>query len=38
VIGASGTITNIEKWIAADPENRSPQTLLSLAADLKVPA
>jgi hypothetical protein len=38
LIGASGTITNIEKWIAADPENRSPQKLLSLAADLKVPA
>jgi hypothetical protein len=34
VIGASGTITNIEKWMAEDPI-RTPDKLLSLAADLK---
>lgn len=38
VIGSSGTITNIEKWISESPEQRSPEKLLSLAADLKVPA
>ena len=34
VLGASGTITNIEKWMAEDPI-RTPDKLLSLAADLK---
>jgi DNA-binding XRE family transcriptional regulator len=34
VIGASGTISNIEKWMAEDPI-RTPDKLLSLAADLK---
>lgn len=38
VIGGSGTVTNIEKWIAEDPANRTTDKLLSLAADLKVPA
>lgn len=38
VLGMSGTITNIEKWMAEDPI-RTPDKLLSLAADLKaVPA
>jgi hypothetical protein len=34
VLGMSGTITNIEKWMAEDPI-RTPDKLLSLAADLK---
>jgi len=34
VLGASGTITNIEKWLAED-ETRTPAKLLELAKDLK---
>ena len=34
VLGASGTITNIERWMAEEPELRTPDKLLSLAADL----
>ena len=34
VLGASGTITNIEKWMAEEPELRTPDKLLSLAAEL----
>lgn len=38
VIGARGTITNIEKWMEGDM-SRTPSKLLTLAADLKaVPA
>ena len=37
VIGGSGTITNIQKWLDGDP-SRDWRKLLSLAADLKVPA
>jgi len=37
VIGASGTISNIEAWLAKDAQ-RTPDKLLSLAADAKVTA